>query len=279
MLLHEIITERWQKGSLTTKQLVQLVKNFVGEKGTVTELSKEQQRKTGETVKVEMFFHDFLSTFGPKRSVDEIMQRVFDSEKLTKDMHINWHLYSPEEIKQARKNEMSVHKLLKKIHSSAISKVRSIVPHGWMLTGNFESFSSFSLPEDKITFYIKRDYTQKVENREVYYHVTKSSSLANIKSKGLVPADNKRLSFDGYRNRVFLSTSYPSFEFVNQLITGNLLSIKDTEIAILKISLPTSFETYHDDQADDAVFVEQTIPPEYIEVIYSGFLSKMPDNS
>lgn len=280
MLLHELINERWEKGHLTTKQLMQTVKHFVGSRGTVSELPKEHQRSTGEVVRIEMLYHEFLSIFGSKRAANEIMSRVFDVEKELKKMTDPGakHLYTQYDIKQTRDRLYKLNDLLARLHKTSINKIRNLVPYGWILTGNFEGFNIDSLHSDKIIFTIKRDFTTKAERRDFYYHITKLSALPNIKQKGLVPASNKRLSYDGYRNRIFLSTSYPSYDFVHQLITGSLINFsEDHNIAILKVSLPQSIETYTDDQADGAVFVEQPIPPQNISVVYTGPLSKMPN--
>lgn len=284
MLLAEILTERWEKGHLSSQQLIRTVKQFVGNKGDVIELPKDEQRKTNNVIKISMFYHDFLEKFGPKGVVDKLMNMDFQINNLDKNNDEFLNSYQYELRNSFRNQQTDIIKLLQrrarffnKIHYNALNKLRTIIPEGWMLTGEFEPFQYADVHDSKITFFIKRDFTPKMERQDVYYHITKLSSLDNIMKNGLIPAHNKRFSFDGYRNRIFLNTIYPDYDFTHQLITGSVFSSKtDPEIALLKVTLPKDIQPYEDDQAREAVFVDKNIPPNNITVIYAGPLSKAP---
>jgi len=240
------------------------------------ELPKERQNgREREVLKIQMHAQDLINKLGPRRAVDQYLTRRFELEKREQFILNNFHLSSRDELDATRKAQAQNTKLFLKIFSSAIQKVRNIVPQGWMLMGNFESVGI----DSTVTFYIKRDLAKPVINQETYYHLTKLLNLPNIKKNGLTVASNKRLNFSGYRNKIFLSTVIPEYEFAHFLMTGSRdrsFTEKTTEVALLKIMLPADFEVYEDDEATDAVFVEKNIPSQFITVVYTGPLSQLP---
>lgn len=127
--------------------------------------------------------------------------------------------------------------------------------------------------------FIKRDFTKEVEHFQEYFHVTKLSNLPNIQKYGLIPSKNRRMNFEGWRNRIYLSASKQDLDpdFIAELLTGSW-STDDVDIAVLKVKVPKTIQTYQDEEASKYdVFVEEPIPPENISVFYTGPLSKLPN--
>jgi hypothetical protein len=271
MKLDDILTERWQKGHLTSNQMVQSVQHYIGNNGTVKRLPKDDKDGVAQ---IDMLPHVFLDMFGAKGSSDKILQLM--STQINKPPKVVFDQYG---YKNIVKNNNTYGTLFSKILKRAVVNARKIVPNGWLLYASFDMISPTSLTsEHPITMYIKRDHTQEMSRESVYYHVTKAANFNSIMQKGLVPSDNKRLSFDGYRNRIHLLVTKPEMEFVDHLINGSVFgSTENPQIVIFQVHLPLDIKTYDDnDMKKEAVFVEQTIEPQYLKVWYNGPLHDIP---
>lgn len=79
MLLSELITERWKKGHLTSTQLEQTIRHFVGNSGTVTKLSDDESKQhINAYLKIDIYLHEFLKRFSGERSVNRLMDLIFE---------------------------------------------------------------------------------------------------------------------------------------------------------------------------------------------------------
>lgn len=234
MLIVELMESRWKRGNVTKKQLVRLLNNYIGNDGKVIELDKD--------VQVKIDYVKFLRRFGSDRAVDKIA--ATESKRLHD-----------------------------KILNAAVRKIKSIMPPGWLLTGSFY-FGVWDVVENdgrEIVLTIKRDWGKVVGDGGVYYHFTMSDNLEGIMRNGLEVRSNRRLQYDQYIDRVFMTEDLPPYELVREVLIG-MWGEGDPNVAVIEVNVPDDVLVFKDDQSE-GVFVREKIAPERLKVVYNGLLS------
>lgn len=258
------LTEIWQKGHPTKNQVIQIFSN--GLKGKATLLSDKN------SVTIEMYFHDFIDTFTSEGTSNKVLNLMFKYDKEFQN------LLNP----KFKEIHSKLSRYFSLVYRTAIQNARALVPMGWILNTNFSMYSTDALQNKKIKLKIERDYNPESTKLDIYYHFTLSKFLPNILKTGLVTNSNRRVGFQGYRNRIYLFKDDPRLIDHHMLaalvLDSNMFfnipdSALNTHVAILKVQVPSDIKTYVDPEYSTyGVYVEESIPAEHIQVEFNGKL-------
>lgn len=176
--------------------------------------------------------------------------------------------------------------------SQIVQHILDIIPHGWIIANSICTFERDDLCP-YVLIRLALDYNRKSRSKaDTWYHITLASNLNSIKQNGLVPSSNVRGQMEGYKNRLFLMSaatvrkkSHELAPFAKNLQSTPPVAFGDdfippaqfSDIALLKITLPQEMTKRLDPHAMalGGVYVNQTISPQYIEVVYQGPIDQL----